>query len=940
MKLTIVHRRLTTERPVETAIADRESHIANFPQTVHRPRALWAILAAWACALFHLGLTVSANATPEQVLKGHVPRAAATQPPVGRLDPSTRLDVALGLPLRNAQQLKKLLQQIYQPASTNFRHYLTPEQFTAAFGPTEEDYQAVMDFATAHGLRVVGTHPNRTLLDVNGAVADIEKTFHVHLRLFQHPRQARVFFAPDVEPSVELDTRLLAISGLDNYVVPHPNLRRIAKPSNQKVHLLTGSGSGGNYMGSDFRAAYVPGVSLTGAGQSVGLFELDGYHASDIASYETQASLPNVTLQNVLIDGFDGSASLEDGDDEVCLDIEVTLSMAPGLSSILVYEGPPPPLVANINTYPVTTTHVNDVLNRMATDNKARQLNCSWGFDINATTQQIFQQYAAQGQSFFLACGDSGAFVGAVDEPADDPYITVVGGTELTTSGPAGSWVSETTWNSGDSISGPAATGGGISLAYPIPDWQQGISMTANQGSTTMRNLPDVAMVADNVWVFFNGEGSAVGGTSVASPLWAALTALVNQQGAATGQAPLGFANPALYAIGKSASYASCFHDITTGNNTTTNSPDEFYAVAGYDLCTGWGTPNGSHLIQALLSPPAESLLITSPLGFTASGPIGGAFNVAAQTCLLTNIGSAPLNWSLINTSSWLTVSSTAGTLNPGGPAAAVTVALNSAASNLLIGNYSANLWISNRTDGVAQDRAFALLVGNGGFETGDFTDWTLSGSTNINFALAADDTAIDGEAAIPGANDWQFVHSGLYGAFLGQDGSVAYLAQTLPTTAGQRYLLSFWLTSVADEGSTTPSGLVVSWNGTTLLNQTNLGAFGWTNMQFIVSATAPSATLQFGVRDDPAALGLDDVSVQPITAPSFLSVTQSAGAIYFTWSSLPGLVYQVQYTDTLSPASWINLSGAITATSNIIATSENVASASQRFYRVVVLLQ
>ncbi len=299
----------------------------------------------------------------------------------------------------------------------------------------------------------------------------------------------------------------------------------------------------------------------------------------------------------------------------------------------------------------------------MATDDKAMQLSCSWGFDINATTQQIFQQYAAQGQSFFLACGDSGAFVGAVPEPADDPYITVVGGTELTTTGPAGSWVSETTWNSGSSFSGTEATGGGLSLTYPIPVWQQGISMTANQGSTTMRNTPDVAMVADNVWIIANGEGSAVGGTSVASPLWAGVAALVNQEAAATGQRPLGFANPALYAIAQSAGYAASFHDITTGNNTTSASPSKFYAVTGYDLCTGWGTPGGTNLIQSLLVPPLESLLITPPFGFTASGPIGGAFNVTSQTYVLTNIGSAPLNWSLINTSAWLMVSSTGGTL-------------------------------------------------------------------------------------------------------------------------------------------------------------------------------------------------------------------------------------------------------------------------------------
>ena len=108
------------------------------------------------------------------------------------------------------------------------------------------------------------------------------------------------------------------------------------------------------------------------------------------------------------------------------------------------------------------------------------------------------------------------------------------------------------------------------------------------------------------------------GGTSLAAPLWAGLVALANQQAAANGQPPVGFANPALYAIGKSTSYQSCFHDITTGSNTNSSSPTKYRAVAGYDLCTGLGTPNGGNLIPALLSPPLDNLRITPPLGFTS----------------------------------------------------------------------------------------------------------------------------------------------------------------------------------------------------------------------------------------------------------------------------------------------------------------------------------
>ena len=174
-----------------------------------------------------------ASATP-QVLKSHVPAITRRLTPISRLDGGTRLSLAIGLPLRNREQLTNLLQELYQPGNANFRHYLTPDQFASQFGPSQGDYQKVIDFAKSHGLTVKGTHPNRTLLDVAGSVADIEKAFHVHLRVYQHPVEARTFFAPDVEPSLDLDTPVLAINGLDNYARPHPH-----------IHPLRGPGGGG-----------------------------------------------------------------------------------------------------------------------------------------------------------------------------------------------------------------------------------------------------------------------------------------------------------------------------------------------------------------------------------------------------------------------------------------------------------------------------------------------------------------------------------------------------------------------------------------------------------------------------------------------------------------------------------------------------------------------
>ena len=435
------------------------------------------------------------------------------------------------------------------------------------------------------------------------------------------------------------------------------------------------------------------------------------------------------------------------------------------------------------------------------------------------------------------------------------PYITIVGGTDLTTDN-SQAWVSETAWN---------GSSGGISTIYPIPSWQQGIDMSANQGSTTMRNLPDVAMVADNVLtVADQGRSMALQGTSIAAPLWAGFTALVNEQAAASGKPPVGFINPAIYAIGKSVELRQ--QPSMTSRLAITrrsSSPSLFYAVSGYDLCTGWGTPNGTNLINALLGLPSDGLLITPPLGFTASGPVGGPFNVTSANYTLTNAGTMPLNWTAISTVAWLTVAPSSGTLTPGGPATTVSVSLNSEAGALLIGAFAANVSFIDLNDAVNQDRQFTLDVGNGGFETGDFTDWTVEAQSDNVFADSVDATQEYGSSSIPGVDDSLFVHSGIYGAFLGQNNSLGFLSQTLPTVAGQQYVLSFWLDNPAPG---TPNEFRASWNGTALFDQTDMDQFAWTNMQYVVTATGTSSVLQFGFRNDQNAFGLDDVSVQPVT--------------------------------------------------------------------------
>jgi hypothetical protein len=888
---------------------------------------------AIACAVVFLPLATCAQSPGRQFLQGHVQSAVSRLhlQPVSRLSSEKRLNLAIGLPLRNQQALDDLLQQLYDPASPNYRHYLTPEQFTEQFGPTEQDYQKVIAFAKRNGLTVTATSANRVLLDVSGPAASVEKAFNVTIRVYQHPTENRTFYAPDTEPSVDSALPILDVSGLDNYRRPHPR-NLIIKPSGNATIAVpkAGSGPSGRYFGNDFRAAYAPGVTLRGSGQTVGLVEFDGYYAGDITNYENQTGLTNVPLQNVLLDGVSGIpgySGINNAVAEVSLDIEMAVAMAPGLAKVVVFEG---------------NNSQNHILNAMVSSNSIKQFSCSWGWSggPSGTTDNIFQQMAAQGQSFFNASGDSDAFTAGsnstngVDNtslqnaPSSSPYITQVGGTTLTTSG--GNWSSETVWNwdveHGSKDDGVGSSGG-ISSYYSIPSWQTNIDMTTNHGSTTMRNIPDVALTADNIYVYYNnGSKATFGGTSCAAPLWAGFTALVNEQAASVGRPMVGFINPAIYAIGKSTNYTADFHDTTTGNNTWSSSPNNFYAVPGYDLCTGWGTPAGQSLIDALAGPPLDPLGITPLTGFIAGGPVGGPFSTTSQNFSLTNMGATSLGWSLANTSVWFSASPGSGTLATGGQAT-VTVNLDPAVTDLGAGAYSASIFFTNLTNGVAQSRQFNLLIGemiqNGGFETGDFSYWTLSGDTN--------------KISVYGG----LAHSGSWGALLRTpDGlGYGYISQTVPTVAGQKYLLSLWLDSPSNptppNHQTTPNEFLVVWDGTNCFDQVDIPVIGWTNLLFIVTPTTSSTVLQFGFQDDPWRFGLDDVSVQPILAPSFQSITQSSNTVRLGWTALAGLQYQVQYRTNLTQGSWVNSGGLVTATNMIMIIPDVVGTNSQRFYRI-----
>jgi hypothetical protein len=360
------------------------------------------------------------------------------------------------------------------------------------------------------------------------------------------------------------------------------------------------------------RAAYYGGTALTGSGMHMGLFEYYGTDLSDLTAYYSAAgqTLP-ITPLIYSTDGTSTSCTWADrecDDGEQNLDMTQALGMAPGMATLVMYVGSSDTAIISAMTVTNGTTPYLPAT-----------VGCSWGWDpVDPTTlDPYWEKMAAQGQTFTVASGDSGRWTaGEGSWPGDDANIVSVGGTDLTTSSAAGPWKTETAWSS---------SSGGISPnGIAIPSWQQltGVINSSNGGSTTLRNGPDVSANAN--YTFFtcddqgndpnNGGkeciGNEYGGTSFAAPMWAAYILLADQQAIANGNPMLGFINPAIYPLGVGSSYTSNFHDITSGKNK------KFSAVTGYDLVTGWGSPNGATLITTLTAP---ILTINPTTGTTAT---------------------------------------------------------------------------------------------------------------------------------------------------------------------------------------------------------------------------------------------------------------------------------------------------------------------------------
>jgi kumamolisin len=577
---------------------------------------------------------------------------ARTETLIGRTNAAQPITLAVPLKPHDPAAVDRFLTDLYNPASPDYHAYLTPKQYTQRFFDAKDRAQ-VTGYLRSMGLAVSDPGVG-AVLTATGNAAQVEGAFHLTLSDYRDTT-GRIFYANDLTPALPQAIAALidGVTGLDTQYQAQSAAMRAPQRVGNHIQPEHASGCAGALAVATDSGPYVPNQLATayrftdlyaagfhGENQKIAILELSNYHDTDITTYQGCFGT-NVPITRVNVNGGSGAF----GDElEVDLDLEVIAGMAPNLQQELVYIAP--------NTFP----NILGAYQQIANDDAAPVVSTSWliceAYNPAANRSgenTVFQQMAAQGQTIFAADGDYGStgckqFGGAhaddiaVDDPASQPYVTGVGGTNLAIAPATNAYTGESVWNNRPAAFG--AGGGGLSIAWPKPAYQAGPGV-ANVYSNGMREVPDITGDADcltGYTIFVTGAWEDICGTSGAAPLWAAATALLNPYLIAHGGSRLGFANPALYALSKATftPATSPFHDVTTGDNCFdpsstcgTATTGKFPATAGFDLASGIGSFHLGNLAPVLLPPqslpnprPAPSPL-GSPAALPASRPPG-----------------------------------------------------------------------------------------------------------------------------------------------------------------------------------------------------------------------------------------------------------------------------------------------------------------------------
>ena len=518
---------------------------------------------------------------------GREPMRGATQS--GSLDPNAPMQVTLMLRPRPGKKQPSLAQLVARGER------LTRDEYEARYGADPADVHQVEVFASAHGLALAQVNLAARTVALTGNCAAFAKAFQVALARYEYEGGSYRGRTGSVSIPTELSAIVQSVHGLDNRPQAEAhfrlaNARQTASPLAASALAVPAT----SFSSLQIAKAYNFPTGINGKGQTIAIVELGGgFTQSDLNTYFSGLKIsPAPTVVAVSVDGAlnQPTGDINGPDTEVMLDIEVAGAVAPG-ANIVVYFAPN------------TDAGFLDAINQAAMDpvNKPSVISISWGGPESSWTAQSLQTYnnalqavAALGVSVCVASGDNGSDDGVgdgrdhVDFPSSSPFSLACGGTSLTLSGSSIS--SEVVWNGGSS---GGATGGGVSDTFPIPTYQANAKVppSRNPGNFKGRGVPDVSGDADpatGYQVQADGSSFTVGGTSAVAPLWAGLIALFNQS---LGK-PVGYLNPNLYQ--SVAGKTGTFRDITSGNN------GDFKAGAGWDACTGWGSPNGATLLQAL----------------------------------------------------------------------------------------------------------------------------------------------------------------------------------------------------------------------------------------------------------------------------------------------------------------------------------------------------
>jgi kumamolisin len=519
----------------------------------------------------------------------HVPLAGSERQPLHGarvVGPAAneRIEVTVRVRPRSDKTVRAKVQET-SAKPPGHRRYLTREEFAAQAGAAPADLAKIEAFAENHNLAVVEKSIPRRTVVLSGNVADFSHAFGVTLVHYEHPGGSYRGRTGPVNIPADLADIVEGVFGLDDRPQARPHFQR----QHQAAGLARARANGSPFTPPQLAKLYDFPTDVDGTGQCIAIIELGGgYRLPDLQTYFSRLGLPTPTVEPVLVDHAHNHPTTPDGaDGEVMLDIEVAGAVAPK-AKIVVYFAPN----TDAGFLDAITTAIHD------TDHNPSAISISWGGpESNWTAQamqqmdQAFQAAAALGITVCVAAGDNGSGDGVpdgqahVDFPASSPFALACGGTKLVANG--SSIASETVWHEATD----SATGGGVSDAFGLPDWQKNANVppSVNPGARVGRGVPDVCGDADpetGYEVRVDGQDTVIGGTSAVAPLWTGLVALLNQS---LGK-PVGYLNPVLY--NKAASGA--FHDITAGNN------GDYQAGPGWDACTGLGSPDGSQLLKAL----------------------------------------------------------------------------------------------------------------------------------------------------------------------------------------------------------------------------------------------------------------------------------------------------------------------------------------------------